>query len=83
MAPKKKPLNRVDFEVVCTEILPDGRIKMTMRNGAIGYAAPLPGGDWLQRKSREICDIQYGIILRQMREAKTGETGTYATAPDP
>ncbi len=70
MAQRKKPLDRADFEVVLTEIMPDGRKKMTMRNGAVGYSAPLPGGDWMQRKSREICDIQYRILERLIREEK-------------
>ena len=67
-----KKWTRADFEVIHKEILPDGRTRMTMRNGAVAYAAPLPGGDWKERKSRAICDIQYGIILRE-REAARAE----------
>jgi len=70
MPKTRKPLNRADFEVVHKEMLPDGRFKLTMRNGHVGYAAPLPGGDWEKRVSKAMCDIQYKITLRKMAEEK-------------
>ncbi|MCL2003578.1 MAG: hypothetical protein FWG72_06210 [Oscillospiraceae bacterium] len=65
---KRKPRNPADYEVIHKETLPDGRLKIILRNGAVCHAAPLPGGDWMERKARELCNIQYGIMERIARE---------------
>ena len=75
MKRQKKPLDRADFAVVQNEVLPDGRTKLTLKNGAVIIMPPVPGGDWLQRKAKELCDIQYRYLESQIRDKRKPPAG--------
>lgn len=50
------------------EVLPDGRTVLRFANGGRFTYPPLPGGDWAQRKGREMSRINYDIRRRLARE---------------
>jgi hypothetical protein len=64
----RKPVDRTDFAILHTETLPDGRTKFTFSNGAVSYSAPVPGEEWLLKTANEICQIQYGMQIKRMKE---------------
>jgi hypothetical protein len=60
----KQPAGRDGYAVTREETLPDGRRRLTLKNGAVIYAPPVPGGDWTERTARAICHIQYEAIRK-------------------
>lgn len=64
--PKSKVLE--PLRAISDTILDDGRRKLVYNNGAVFIAPPLPGGDWAERKAKELSDINYAILRRHKRE---------------
>lgn len=56
------------------DVLPDGRTELSFSNGGKFIYPPLPGGDWAERKARELSEINYKIMRRLAAErAAAGE----------
>lgn len=63
--PKK---SQEQLAAVSDTFLEDGRRKIAYNNTAVFIALPLPGGDWAERKAKELSDINYEILRRRKQQ---------------